>query len=85
MIRLRGGLNMALKYHCRHCGISMGTIDDTSVDAERLGLNKLTDDERMEMVSYDSAGDIHIKSICEDCHESFARNPDNYQYDYLIH
>lgn len=76
---------MALKYHCRHCGISMGTIDNMSVDTEKLGLNKLTDEERMEMVSYDVTGDIHIKSICEDCQESLSRNPDYYQYDYLIH
>ncbi|MGG0719532.1 anti-sigma-F factor Fin family protein [Robertmurraya massiliosenegalensis] len=76
---------MALKYHCRHCGIEMGKIDDMSVDSERLGLHKLTNEERMEMVSYDSTGDIHIKSICEDCHESLERNPAYYQNDYLIH
>jgi len=63
----------------------MGTIDNIAMDSERLGLSELTDEERMEMVSYDSSGDIHIKAICEDCHESLKRNPDYYQYDYLIH
>lgn len=76
---------MALKYYCRHCGIEMGKIDNMSVDSERLGLHKLTNEERMEMVSYDDAGDVHIKSICEDCHESLERNPTYYQNDYLIH
>ncbi|WP_019157165.1 anti-sigma-F factor Fin family protein [Robertmurraya massiliosenegalensis] len=76
---------MALKYFCRHCGIEMGKIDNMSVDSERLGLHKLTSEERMEMVSYDDAGDVHIKSICEDCHESLERNPTYYQNDYLIH
>lgn len=76
---------MALKYHCRHCGISLGTIDNMSVDSERLGLNMLTDEERMEIVTYESSGDIHIKTICEDCHESLVRNPEYYQNDYLIH
>lgn len=76
---------MALKYYCRHCGIEMGKIDNMSVDSERLGLHKLTSEERMEMVSYDDAGDVHIKSICEDCHESLERNPTYYQNDYLIH
>jgi hypothetical protein len=85
MNRLRGGLIMALKYRCRHCGIQMGTIDNISVDSESVGLNKLTDEERMEMISYESTGDVHIKSICEDCHESLERNPDYYQHDYLIH
>ncbi|MDF1509525.1 anti-sigma-F factor Fin family protein [Robertmurraya sp. DFI.2.37] len=76
---------MALKYYCRHCGVQMGRIDDMSVDMERLGLHKLTNEERMEMVSYDLTGDVHIKSICEDCHESLERNPAFYQNDYLIH
>lgn len=76
---------MALKYQCRHCGLDMGTLNQLSVESERLGLSTLTDEERIEMVSYDSKGDIHIKSICEDCHESLERNPDYYQNDYLIH
>ena len=76
---------MAIKYHCRHCGVQMGTIDNMSMYSEKLGLHKLTDEERLDMVSYDSSGDIHIKAICEDCHESLERNPDYYQNDYLIH
>lgn len=76
---------MALKYQCRHCGIQLGTINNMSVDSERLGLSKLTDEERMEIITYDTSGDIHIKTICEDCHESLERNPDYYQNDYLIH
>lgn len=76
---------MALKYQCRHCGLDMGTLNQLSVESERLGLSTLTDEERIEMVSYDSNGDIHIKSICEDCHESLERNPEFYQNDYLIH
>ncbi|MFE5278892.1 anti-sigma-F factor Fin, partial [Bacillus cereus] len=51
---------MALKYYCRHCGVQMGRIDAMSVDMERLGLHKLTNEERMEMVSYDLTGDVHI-------------------------
>ena len=31
----------------------IGSIEKTSVPSERLGLNKLTDQERQEMVSYD--------------------------------
>lgn len=76
---------MAIKYQCRHCGIQLGTINNMSVDSERLGLSELTDEERMDIISYDTSGDIHIKTICEDCHESLERNPDYYQNDYLIH
>ncbi|UII56012.1 anti-sigma-F factor Fin family protein [Cytobacillus spongiae] len=76
---------MAIHYHCRHCGVKIGTIDNMSVYTEKLGLHKLTDEERQDMISYDSTGSLQIKAICEDCQESLQRNPDYHQYDYLIH
>lgn len=76
---------MAIQYHCRHCGVQIGTIDDPSMNSDKLGLHMLTEEERLEMISYDSSGNIHIKSICEDCHESLTRNPEYYENDYLIH
>lgn len=76
---------MAIKYHCRHCGVAIGSIDNMSIQSERLGISQLTDEERLDMISYDSFGDVNIKSICEDCHESLSRNPEYYQNDYLIH
>lgn len=76
---------LSIHYQCRHCGVKLGTLEVDSIDTERLGLNKLTDEERQDMVSYQSSGDIHIKSICEDCHESFDKNPEYYQNDFLIH
>lgn len=75
---------MSIHYICRHCAANIGTIEEVSFQAEQLGLHKLTDQERQEMVSYGMNGDIHIKAICEDCHEAFTRNPDLHQYDYLI-
>jgi len=63
----------------------MATISDTEINNEQLGLNILTTDDMHEMVTYESNGDIHIKAICEDCHEAFMKNPDLHQYDYLIH
>lgn len=76
---------MALFYHCRHCGTKIGKLDDISLHSEKLGFHKLTDQERMELISYDSSGDIHVTSICEDCQESLERNPAFYENDYLIH
>jgi hypothetical protein len=54
------------------------------LSSESLGLHTLTDQERLEMVSYDPAGDIYITSICEDCQEALERNPDYHQLDFLI-
>lgn len=76
---------MAIHYYCRHCGMNIGSLDRMSVHSESLGLHKLTDEERQEMVSYSGNGDINIKSICEDCQEALERNPDFHQHDYLIH
>lgn len=76
---------MAIHYTCRHCGSNIGSIDMLSADSVKLGLNKLNGEERAQMVSYGQNGDIQIKSICEDCQESFEKNPDLHQYDYLIH
>ncbi|MEH7108270.1 anti-sigma-F factor Fin family protein [Bacillus sp. JJ1764] len=76
---------MAIHYHCRHCGAKLGSIEQSSIYSESLGLHTLTEHERQEMVTYDTSGDIHIKAICEDCQEALERNPDYHQYDYLIH
>lgn len=76
---------MAIHYHCRHCGVKIGSIDNVSIHSEQLGLHKLSDEERQDMVSYNQQGEINIISICEDCHEYLQRNPDHHQYDFLIH
>ncbi|MGX6446294.1 anti-sigma-F factor Fin family protein [Neobacillus sp. K501] len=76
---------MAIHYHCRHCGTSLGSIEQSSIHSETLGLHKLTQQERQEMVAYDSAGNIQISAICEDCQEALERNPEYHQYDFLIH
>lgn len=76
---------MAIHYYCRHCGMKMGTINQLSIYTEKLGLHKLNDQERQDMIHYDPNGDINITSICEDCQESLERNPDYHQYDFLIH
>jgi len=81
---LLGGTGMAIHYHCRHCGHTMGTIEQTTLETERLGLHKLNGEERLDMVSYDTEGNMHIKSICEDCQELLERNPDFHGQDYLI-
>jgi Protein of unknown function (DUF2757) len=78
------GYQLAIHYHCRHCGTTVGTISNKSVHSEQLGIHKLTEEERMHMVQYQNNGDIHVRTICEDCQESLERNPDYHQLDYII-
>lgn len=80
-----GGMGVAIHYHCRHCGVKIGTLDREIAYSESLGFHKLTQKERHDMINYEETGDIQVKAICEDCQEMLDRNPDYHQYDYLIH
>ncbi|MDF0727830.1 anti-sigma-F factor Fin family protein [Cytobacillus sp. S13-E01] len=75
---------MSLHYFCRHCGTKVGTLDKMSIHSEELGFHQLNDEERQEMISYQTSGDIHIKTICEDCQEALERNPELHQYESFI-
>ncbi|MBM7650300.1 hypothetical protein JOC78_003286 [Bacillus ectoiniformans] len=76
---------MAIQYHCRHCGVQVGSLSDPVISSHRLGIHTLTEHERKDMIHYQPNGNISIKTICEDCQESLERNPDFHQYDYFIH
>ena len=76
---------MALHYRCRHCGTKLGTLEAHTLTADQLGFTHLTDEERQEMIVYDSEGDMHVKAICDDCYETLQNNPEFYENDYIIH
>lgn len=76
---------MAIHYHCRHCGVEIGAINDVLIHSKDIGLHTLTEEERRDMIRYEADGHVTIKTICEDCHEALNRNPDLHQYDYFIH
>ncbi|MEW9502925.1 anti-sigma-F factor Fin [Jeotgalibacillus marinus] len=75
---------MAIHYNCRHCGNSVGKLDNHSVNSEKLGIHKLSNEERQSMVSYTNDGHVQIQTICEDCQESLERNPDYHELDQFI-
>lgn len=66
---------MAIHYWCRHCGVNVGNIEEKNLDSERLGFHQLDQLERTEMIQYDPNGNMHVNTICEDCHEALDRNP----------
>lgn len=75
---------MALHYNCRHCGVKVGSLDSVSLYSESLGFHQLSNEEREDMISYEQNGDIHVKTICEDCQEALDKNPDLHQYESFI-
>ena len=75
---------MALHYYCRHCGVKVGSLDHSYVNSQQVVFKHLTNDERNDMISYMDNGDLHVKTICEDCQEALERNPDYHQYHSFI-
>ncbi|MGC4378598.1 anti-sigma-F factor Fin family protein [Fictibacillus sp. Mic-4] len=69
---------MAIHYTCKHCKHRIGTLNDVELTSQQLGFHELTHEERQEMIVYDNKGDIHVKTVCEDCQEALDRNPDYY-------
>ena len=75
---------MALHYYCRHCGVKVGSLDESAVQSEALGFHHLTNEERNDMISYRENGDLHVQNIWEDCQGGLERNPDYHQYHTFI-
>jgi hypothetical protein len=75
---------MTITYNCRHCNCEVGKLQQQAATTQQLGFDHLNDDERLEMIAYESNGDISVKTICEDCQEALNRNPDFHQLETFI-
>ncbi|WAA11362.1 anti-sigma-F factor Fin family protein [Fervidibacillus albus] len=75
---------MVIHYICRYCGKHLGKLEGTSFQSEQLGFHKLTEEERSDMIEHDQNGNLYVKTICEDCYESFQKNAKYYLNDYII-
>ncbi|MFB4168692.1 anti-sigma-F factor Fin [Virgibacillus sp. JSM 102003] len=75
---------MSIVYKCRHCGQEIGKLDQQVVDTSMLGWNKLSAEDKQEMIQYQNNGDVHIKTICENCEESLGNHPQYHELDYFI-
>mgnify|MGYP001211810695 CR=1 FL=1 len=65
-----------IKYICRHCRTTLGEIPRHAADEMRLGFHFLTPDERRDIISYDSNGDISVQLVCDYCREALNANPE---------
>ncbi|UFU01525.1 anti-sigma-F factor Fin family protein (plasmid) [Radiobacillus kanasensis] len=75
---------MSLIYTCNHCGNNVGELHQKVVDTQSLGWHELSEQEKREMIQYQDNGDIHVKTICENCQESLDHNPHYHELDYFI-
>lgn len=74
---------LAIHYTCKHCETDMGSLSQT-VETSHLGIDTLDQSHREEVLTYDDNGDIHVRAICEHCHEALTRNPALYELDSFI-
>lgn len=77
-------LVMSIVYTCRHCGHVVGKLEEAVMSTAKLGWDQLTNEERKEMIHYQSNGDVHIKTICESCEESLEHHPHYHELDFFL-
>ncbi|MUK88070.1 DUF2757 family protein [Ornithinibacillus sp. L9] len=75
---------MSIVYKCRHCGDVIGQLEQRVIDTTVLGWDKLSNEDKKEMIEYQANGDVHIQSICENCEESLGHHPEYHELDYFI-
>jgi len=67
---------MAIHYQCKHCRMPLGEIQTSEVSELKLGFHFLTPEERNDIISYNSNGDITVHLVCEYCDEALRNNPE---------
>lgn len=78
------GKSMSLYYTCRHCHTCLGMLTKQQIQLEQLGINQLSAEEHKEFIMYDPLGNIHVKTICENCEEALESNPSLHEVDFII-
>lgn len=77
---------MAIQYYCRHCGTSIGTLENEELlVSPELGFDQLSDDEQQQIIQYGSDGHVHVRVTCEHCEEALENNPEWYALERWIH
>lgn len=66
---------MAVRYVCRYCRTPVGEISE-QVSEFRLGFHSLTPEERNDIITYNSNGDVTVKLVCDYCNEALRNHPE---------
>lgn len=76
---------MAIYYLCRHCGLSLGHIADGQVSESQLGFDRLTPEERKDIITNDMDGNQVVNITCESCQQVLETHPERMLYPSLYH
>ena len=67
---------MAIQYKCGYCGTEIGRIEHMQADAQKLGFDALTPEERKSIITYNQEGDMIVTISCDYCSEALSYNPE---------
>ena len=68
----RGAYAVLVKYRCRYCRMPLGVLADEA----RLGFAALTPEERADIITYDSDGEITVRLVCDYCRQALEAHPE---------
>lgn len=75
---------MAIKMKCRHCGKSMGEVDEHPRIFDLLS-DQLSVEDSRHMIKEDQDGELMLQLVCETCEETLTHNPSLLENDNFIH
>lgn len=75
---------MSIVYKCRHCGHVIGELEDKTLDTSKLGFDRLSMEEKKEMIHHQYNGDVHVHVICESCEEYLKQHPYYHELTHFI-
>lgn len=67
---------MAINYVCRYCKTPLGQLNELMLSEEQLGFHTLTADERKDIMTYDTFGNLTVRVICDHCKEAVEEHPE---------
>lgn len=64
---------MKIYYTCECCGEAIDTIEVEEIDEARFGFDRLTAEERQDMLTFDQlTNTMHVQSLCDHCIEAMG-------------
>ncbi len=64
---------MKIFYRCDSCGEPIDCLVVDRLDEEKFGFDRLSEDERQDIISYDMGADaLYVQSLCDNCIEALG-------------
>ncbi|MBD1372462.1 DUF2757 family protein [Hazenella sp. IB182357] len=76
---------MHLQYICRSCNQYLGMIDPKEVTDRQLGFDRLTPDERKDIITSDAHGNTFVRVTCEVCQDVLEKQSNSHVEGNYIH